>query len=154
MARAIHPVARSATARWLVIAIALIGLMGQMLVQNQALPGEAPRLTIQRLTGIDIAPGAPVAACDTTRQTMSHTMAHMRHGVHDAGCRATHHHHDGTCPLCPLLHVAAILQAITPFVPIASIRWVQPLRHCVQPRAPPGRACRILPPLRGPPMPA
>ena len=60
MTDGIAPAARPRMGRWLVVAIVFLGFLGQLFIQSQTLPDETPRLTIQRLTGIDIA--APVEA--------------------------------------------------------------------------------------------
>ncbi|NHO33888.1 DUF2946 family protein [Acetobacter fallax] len=142
----IHPETRSATGRWLVVAFTLLGFIGQLLIGNQALPDEAPRATIRRLTGIDIAAAGRPGVCDSVIPAAMH-MAGMTHTSH---CHVTHHH-DGSCPLCSLLQIPIIILSGLTFLPLPPAQWVQPRYRPLQPRAPPATDIRILPPARGPP---
>ncbi|WP_242402752.1 hypothetical protein [Komagataeibacter kakiaceti] len=48
--------------RWIMVLCACLGLWGQLLIESRSLPGELPRATIMRLTGIDIASSVATAA--------------------------------------------------------------------------------------------
>lgn len=145
MAHAIHPAPRSSLSRWFLVAFTLMGFLGQLLIQSQAMPGEMPRATILRLTGIDIAPHVyhtphkhsvcadmPSMAMDNVTQAVSAD----NEGDHDhmSGHPA---HHDGSCPLCPLLHLPVFLfTALVILLALAFIRWQRHV-NIVNPRAPP-----------------
>lgn len=118
-----------------VIAVVLLGFLGQLVLQGCAYPDESPRTTIERLTGIDIAPSPMVMATSIPGMTAGH-----HH----------HHSHDGTCPLCPLLQLLAIILASLPFVPNRGTLGRQIRQKPGAPRAPPA-LFRLLPPYRGPP---
>lgn len=155
MARIPHPVTGLRAVRWLVVACTLLGFMGQLLVLGRALPGEMPRATIERLTGIDIAPAAPMAGCGDA--TMDAAMAMdgppppIAHALLHAFSHDTaHHDHDGSCTLCPLLHLPAMALAALPFMPLPPMAWARPHARPGQPRAPPVISPGI-PPSRGPP---
>ncbi|MBF0851300.1 DUF2946 family protein [Gluconobacter sp. R75690] len=127
---------RSSLSALAVIAMVLLGFLGQLVLQGCAYPEESPRATIERLTGIDIAPSPMV---------MTGPMPGMTAGEH-------HHHdsHDGTCPLCPLLQLLAVILASLPVVPTRRTASRQIRQYPGTPRAPPA-IWRLLPPSRGPP---
>ncbi|MCE2579509.1 DUF2946 family protein [Gluconacetobacter entanii] len=155
MARIPHPVTGQTALRWLVVACTLLGFVGQLLVLGRALPGEMPRATIARLTGIDIAPPAPMAGCDDTTMAMGEAPAAIGHAVahalgHGLQHDTAHHDHDGSCTLCPLLHLPAIALAALPFMPLPPMAWARARVRPGQPRAPPAISPGI-PPSRGPP---
>ncbi|MFT8346423.1 DUF2946 family protein [Gluconobacter oxydans] len=127
---------RSGLSALAVIAVVLLGFLGQLVLQGCAYPEESPRATIERLTGIDIAP-SPMG--------MAGPMPGMTAGQHHH-----HHSHDGTCPLCPLLQLLAVILASLPLVPACGSTGRQIRQHPGTPRAPPA-ICRLLPPSRGPP---
>ncbi|MFT8958229.1 MAG: DUF2946 family protein [Gluconobacter oxydans] len=127
---------RSGLSALAVIAVVLLGFLGQLVLQGCAYPEESPRATIERLTGIDIAP-SPMG--------MAGPMPGMTAGQHHH-----HHSHDGTCPLCPLLQLLAVILASLPLVPACGSTGRQIRQHPGTPRAPPA-IWRLLPPSRGPP---
>ncbi|MFT8808722.1 DUF2946 family protein [Gluconobacter sp.] len=131
------PSVRRSRASALAVTVAiLLGFLGQLVLQGCAYPEESPRATIERLTGIDIAP-APRA--------MAGSMPGMMAGHHHH-----HHSHDGTCPLCPLLQLLAVILASLPVVPACGSIGRQIRQQPGAPRAPPA-VWRLLPPSRGPP---
>lgn len=135
----------AALLRWLLVALTLTGFLGQLSLQSQGMAGETPRRTLLRLTGIDIAPAAPAAM----------PMAHM-HGMSMTGMARHHHengggpHDDGSCPLCPLLHLplAALDGGIA--APLALMTVIGLRARPNQPRAPPVLWSAVASP-RGPP---
>ncbi|WEQ50919.1 hypothetical protein LV478_01550 (plasmid) [Komagataeibacter oboediens] len=152
MTDGIAPAARPRMGRWLVVAIVFLGFLGQLFIQSQTLPDETPRLTIQRLTGIDIAAPVEARSCRTADSPATPVaMAHMLHVHHAQACHTSSHHHDASCPLCPLLHIPVMLHGDLPFLPFVAMAWISMRRRPQQPRAPPVYAIRLLPPLRGPP---
>ncbi|EFG85426.1 DUF2946 family protein [Novacetimonas hansenii] len=168
MARISHPVTGMATIRWLVVVCTLLGFVGQLLVLSRALPGEMPRATIERLTGIDIAPMADMGCKDAATMVMedgphralAQAMTHLTgrailHGPshgrdHTPDHDTSRHDHDGSCTLCPLLHLPAIALAALPFMPLPPMAWARPHARPGQPRAPPAISPGV-PPSRGPP---
>ncbi|WP_232275516.1 DUF2946 domain-containing protein [Komagataeibacter oboediens] len=135
--------------RWIMVLCACLGLWGQLLIESRSMPGELPRGTIMRLTGIDIAPPGHAA---TTVHASPHHHA-MMDGIpvhpHDPQPHAGHDHADG-CPLCPLLHLPALALTLLPFLPLPPLAWAQARHEPRQPRAPPVPVLG-LPPSRGPP---
>lgn len=127
---------RSGLSALAVIAVVLLGFLGQLLLQGCAYPEESPRATIERLTGIDIAPSPMM---------MAGPMPGMTAGQHHH-----HHSHDGTCPLCPLLQLLAVILASLPVVSARGTTSRQIRQQPGTPRAPPAIG-RLLPPSRGPP---
>ncbi|KXV00759.1 permease [Gluconobacter potus] len=127
---------RSSLSALAVIAVVLLGFLGQLVLQGCAYPEESPRATIERLTGIDIA---------SSPMVMTGPMPGMT-------AREHHHHdsHDGTCPLCPLLQLLAVILASLPVVPTRRTTSRQIRQYPGTPRAPPA-IWRLLPPSRGPP---
>lgn len=123
------------------VLVVLLGFLGQIFIQGFALPDEAPRATIERLTGIDISPSGMMDDMPGMHMAMP---GHMHHP------QGTHDHDDGSCPLCPLLQIVAILLTALPLFPGRSFRWTALRAQPIQPRAPP-IAERALPPSRGPP---
>ncbi|ACI51597.1 conserved hypothetical protein [Gluconacetobacter diazotrophicus PA1 5] len=161
MARVLHPAKRPAIrpgthpalGAWLIVAFTLLGFLGQLLVQNQARPDEAPRATIERLTGIDIAPEDCAGTCAMPAMHMA-MPGMMQAGMTQAAPLPSHaprHHHDGSCPLCPLLHIPAIILTGLAFLPLPPTGWMRPQCRPAQPRAPPASGSRLLPPSRAPP---
>lgn len=149
-----HPAARPVLGRWFLVALTLFGLMGQLALQGFSLPDEMPRATILRLTGIDISP----------RWTVENAAVHPHHLMeHQDGMmvmpsdmphhETTHHTHDDSCVICPLLIIFGVLLTCTPFLPLVSTSWLVRWRHLIQPRAPPV-SIRTRPPSRAPPLPA
>ena len=122
-----------------VIAVVLLGFLGQLVLQGCSYPEESPRATIERLTGIDIAPSPMV---------MTEHMSGLMPGM--AAGHQHHHSHDGTCPLCPLLQLLAIILASLPVLPACGTLGRQIRQTPGAPRAPPA-IWRLLPPSRGPP---
>ncbi|MCE2564147.1 DUF2946 domain-containing protein [Komagataeibacter sp. FNDCF1] len=136
--------------RWVMVLCACMGLWGQLLIESRSLPGELPRSTIMRLTGIDIAPPVTHTASMPAMDPAHHaTMKRMTSHLHAAMPHAGHDHGEG-CPLCPLLHLPALALAIVPFMPLPPMAWAQARHEPRQPRAPPS-APLGLPPSRGPP---
>ncbi|GBQ99590.1 hypothetical protein AA23498_3504 [Acetobacter nitrogenifigens DSM 23921 = NBRC 105050] len=143
--------------RLALLALTLLGFLGQVALQAFAGPMETPRAAITRLLGVDIAAagsasamagmsGMDVAGC-------AHAMAqddcvggsgHSQDG-HAGG------QHDESCPLCPLLHIGSFLLESSPFAPGISSAWLAVRLLCAAPRAPP-TIVRSLPPSRGPPF--
>ncbi|BCI67262.1 DUF2946 family protein [Acetobacter aceti] len=153
------PATRSFAGRWFIVALTLIGLLGQLALQGLASPGETPRTAILRLTGIDISPRAVVSG-----HLPGHEMSgmHMGHGSSADGHHVMpmpdhhghsgeEHHHDSDCPLCPLLLFFGILLNATVFLPAVSAVWLSMRRFFAQPRAPPAFTL-LLPPATGPPL--
>lgn len=121
-----------------------MGFLGQLLIQSQAMPGEMPRATILRLTGIDIAPHVyhtpdKHSVCadmpGMTMDNVTQAVSADNEGDHD---HMSGHpsHHDGSCPLCPLLHLPVFLfTALVILLALAFIRWqrhvniVNPVLH-------------------------
>ena len=135
--------------RWVMVLCACLGLWGQLLIESRSMPGELPRTTIMRLTGIDIAP--PGHAATTVHGPAHHhaMMDGMPAGPHDMATHPGHDHAEG-CPLCPLLHLPALALAMAPFLPAPPMVWAHSRHTPRQPRAPPA-APLGLPPSRGPP---
>ncbi|WP_415578886.1 DUF2946 domain-containing protein, partial [Komagataeibacter xylinus] len=107
--------------RWVMVLCACLGLWGQLLVESRSLPGELPRGTIMRLTGIDIAPVAMQA--DRHAAPPHHHMV-MANAPHQHGDAAPHgHDHAEGCPLCPLLHLPALALVVLPFLPLPPMAW-------------------------------
>ncbi|NHN84381.1 DUF2946 domain-containing protein [Acetobacter musti] len=152
-----NPATRPRCGRWLIVALTLIGLLGQLSLQGLALPGDTPRATILRLTGIDISPehGADAAGpAEHHRHMMmpAHGMSHhhMSGMAVSDGHGQTHHQHDAGCVLCPLLIICGVILTAAPFLPGVSSAFLSMRRIFAQPRGPPAFV-RVLPPLRGPP---
>ncbi|MBB2155745.1 hypothetical protein HLH33_05385 [Gluconacetobacter diazotrophicus] len=147
MTRAALPATRPICGRWLIVALTLIGLLSQLLIQSRALPDEMPRATIERLTGIDI-------ACTMPARPHDDGMAGMRMDGAPQVTPDGHHpaapDHGDSCPLCPLLHLPVVTLTTLAFLPLPPMVWARPRSHPAQPRAPPVRGCG-LPPSRGPP---
>lgn len=142
--------------RWLIVALTLTGLLGQLALQGLALPGDTPRATILRLTGVDIAPVSDGAVSDKVAResaAMSSSMAHHHHMMMagEAGHHKAHHQHDAGCALCPLLIIFGVILTAAPFLPVLSSAFLSMRRVFAQPRAPPVFV-RFLPPQRGPPV--
>lgn len=151
MARVLHPVTCPAPGRWLIVACTLLGFVGQLLILSQARPGEMPRATIERLLGIDIASGQAMADCEEQHGPAAMAMGGLYHVLaHEGGDDVSHHDHDGSCALCPLLHLPAMALAAQAFLPLPPMPWMRP--HCRpgQPRGPPAISPGV-PPSRGPP---
>ena len=95
----------------LVVLVTLLGLFSQLALQSLARLDEMPRSTLERLTGLQIGPGAIARDMHMTMVGMSmaidrnHTTPHHPHS----------HHDDGACFLCPLLHLPGIVLA-TPLI--------------------------------------
>ncbi|WP_207303404.1 DUF2946 family protein [Komagataeibacter xylinus] len=136
--------------RWVMVLCACLGLWGQLLVESRSLPGELPRGTIMRLTGIDIAPGTTQA----DRQAAlphHHMMMANAPAPHEHGNTPPHgHDHAEGCPLCPLLHLPALALVVLPFLPLPPMAWAAHRHEPRQPRAPPPVPLG-LPPACGPP---
>ena len=151
MAYAAHSATRSGLSRWLLVAFTLLGFLGQLLIQNQAQPGEMPRATILRLTGIDIAPGGgdtkrhlpccPPGDADRAGMSMGGMGSDMAQAMpddHDDHHAPGHHpQQDGSCPLCPMLHLPVVLFTVAPLLPVFHMVWQRYRIHMAQPRAPP-----------------
>ncbi|MCE2575653.1 DUF2946 family protein [Komagataeibacter sp. FNDCR2] len=136
--------------RWIMVLCACLGLWGQLLIESRSLPGELPRATIIRLTGIDIAPPATEATAPEHPAFHHHTMMdRMPEHRHETGGHTGHDHAEG-CPLCPLLHLPALVLATLPFIPSPSVVGARDRHEPRQPRAPPP-APLGLPPSHGPP---
>ena len=132
---------RSGLSALAVIAVVLLGFLGQLVLQGCSYPEESPRSTIERLTGIDIAPSSMVMTEQMAGPMPGMTTGHQRHH---------HHSHDGTCPLCPLLQLLAVILASLPVLPTCGTLGRQIRQTPGAPRAPPA-IWRLLPPSRGPP---
>lgn len=115
----------------------LLGFLGQIFIQGFALPDEAPRATIERLTGIDINPSGMMDDMPGMHMAMP---GHMHHP------QGTHDHDDGSCPLCPLLQIVAILLTTLPLFPGRSFRWTALRAQPIQPRAPRLQSVHFHPP--------
>ncbi|WP_308720565.1 DUF2946 family protein [Komagataeibacter xylinus] len=134
--------------RWVMVLCACLGLWGQLLVESRSLPGELPRGTIMRLTGIDI---APVAMQADRHVAPAHHHMVMANAPHQHGNAAPHgHDHAEGCPLCPLLHLPALALVVLPFLPLPPMAWAAHRHAPRQPRAPPPVPLG-LPPACGPP---
>ncbi|GAN69332.1 DUF2946 family protein [Acetobacter orleanensis] len=136
--------------RWLMVCCVLFGLCGQLLLQSNALPDEAPRVTFERLTGLHIGPGQP-----STMPPMHHAdgaMPGMMSGMtHTGKPDPSGHHHDGSCPLCPLLHLPAVIFSVAFIAALILIAWSRSSYSALLPRAPPVYALAFRPPPTGPP---
>ncbi|GAP24944.1 hypothetical protein GLF_1826 [Gluconobacter frateurii NBRC 101659] len=120
----------------------LLGLFGQLALQSQTMPDETPRATFERLTGLSIGPETPPAPSEAMMMPMGHAgMAH----------HSGHHHHDAACPLCPLLHLPAVVLLATVLVLLTMIRWSRWRYRSHAVRAPPVGQVAHLPPATGPP---
>ncbi|WP_206065083.1 DUF2946 domain-containing protein [Komagataeibacter xylinus] len=135
--------------RWVMVLCACLGLWGQLLVESRSLPGELPRGTIMRLTGIDI---APVTMRAERHATPPHHHMVMANAPHEHGNNTAPHGHDHAegCPLCPLLHLPALALVVLPFLPLPPMAWATHRHEPRQPRAPPPVTLG-LPPACGPP---
>ncbi|WP_338086098.1 DUF2946 family protein [Gluconacetobacter azotocaptans] len=144
--RATHPGCRSlppaSLPRWLLVVCVLAGLVGQLVLQGQARPDETPRATFERLTGLSIGPADASAAMPGMDMS---DMAGMADGHH------THHHDDGYCPLCPLLHLPMVVLGAAPAIVLTVTGWRRMLYGAHMPRAPPCARPVVLPPPTGPP---
>ncbi|MBB2202547.1 DUF2946 family protein [Gluconacetobacter tumulisoli] len=136
--------------RWLLVVCVLAGLLGQLVLQGQARPDETPRATFERLTGLSVGPAAPapaISGMDMPRMDMAGMgMATMGDGRH-----APHHHDDGYCPLCPLLHLPMVVLGAVPAIALTVTGWRRMLYGAQMPRAPPRVRPVGLPPPTGPP---
>jgi len=143
---------------WLLVGIMLLSLLGQLLLDSRRRADESVCETLYRLTGIVITQDCdPFGdAGDGSRDVNGGTdimamegmpMAHVASGSH-----APHHqnHSYGTCPLCLLLHLTALVP-IDGMSPIGMVLgWVVVRARLPQPRAPPARRLVVHQP-RGPP---
>lgn len=139
----------AALCRWLMVCCVLLGLGGQLLLQSNALPDEAPRVTFERLTGLHIGPeqSPPMSHHMHMHMATGHNHTMMQAGApHPSG-----HHHDGSCPLCPLLHLPAFIFSVAFLAALILIAWSQTAYGVLLPRAPPLRALALRPPPTGPP---
>lgn len=152
-----HAMRRSNTAplllatlgRWLLVCCVLLGLGGQLLLQSNALPDEAPRVTFERLTGLQIGSDQP----DPTAMPISHMSAgHMHMMPHAKTHEHSGHHHDGSCPLCPLLHLPAVIFSLAFIAALILVAWSRPAYSVRLPRGPPLCAIALRPPPTGPPI--
>lgn len=143
----------AAFCRWLVVFCVLIGLGGQLLLQSNALPDEAPRVTFERLTGLHIGPGElPPASMQDNMQGMSMDMPMVGHMMpHIPAPGHPDHHHDGSCPLCPLLHLPAVIFSAAFMAALILMAWGRSPYSARLPRAPPPRIPAFRPPSTGPP---
>lgn len=131
------------TALWrpFVLACIVLGLGGQLTLQSQALPDEAPRTTLERLTGLHIGPATQ--AMDAHCTTMMQMPPDHAHG-HD-------HHHGIPCPLCPLLHLPVIILGLA-IIALLIARLRTPTRYTPHlPHLIPAQRAAFLPPATGPP---
>ncbi|WP_252346818.1 DUF2946 family protein [Acetobacter sp. P1H12_c] len=122
----------------------LIGFLGQLTLTSLSAPGEAPRRAIQRLMGIDIASAATPQDGMAADNPMA-GMAHLHHGSNPDAPQD-----DGTCLLCPLLHLPLAIVCARLLAPLVAI-FLRRLRvRPNQPRAPPALWSCVASP-RGPP---
>lgn len=135
----------------MLVACALIGLMGQLTLQSRALPDEMPRATFERLTGLQIGP-ADADVTDVVMMDSDMPDMKMADMSDMGGTSRPHHHHDGYCPLCPLLHLPIVVLAFGLAVLLAF------LRVCYSPYLTEKVSClgyrmdRVRPPSTGPPI--
>ncbi|KXV71490.1 DUF2946 domain-containing protein [Acetobacter cerevisiae] len=141
------PFALATLCRWLMVCCVLLGFCGQLFLQSNALPDEAPRVTFERLTGLQIGPDQPPAAPHVMHMAAGHMlkMAHAKAPQHSG------HHHDGSCPLCPLLHLPVVIFSVAFLAALILIAWSQSAYGTLLPRAPPLLALALRPPPTGPP---
>ncbi|WP_068170311.1 hypothetical protein [Neokomagataea thailandica] len=131
------------TALWrpILLACIVLGLGGQLTLQSHALPDEAPRITLERLTGLHIGPAAQAmdAHCTAMMQMRTdHTPEHA-------------HHHGIPCPLCPLLHLPVIILGLA-IIALLIARLRLPTRYTPHPsHLIPAQRASFLPPSTGPP---
>ena len=139
------PFALATLCRWLMVCCVLLGFCGQLFLQSNALPDEAPRVTFERLTGLQIGPDQPPAAPHVMHMAGGHMlkMAHAKAPQHSG------HHHDGSCPLCPLLHLPVVIFSVAFLAALILIAWSA--YGTLLPRAPPLLALALRPPPTGPP---
>ncbi|WP_081827912.1 DUF2946 family protein [Kozakia baliensis] len=141
----------SSISRWLLVLLILLGFSGQLLIQNQAMPGEMPRATILRLTGIDIAQGQAIhQSCHHVANKPMQGMTHAMMACNRHKPSSSHHHHDGSCPLCPLLQLSINLLSSSFFISSVTVALIGLYRRPIQPRAPPVSWPIVAAP-RGPP---
>ncbi|WP_141493212.1 DUF2946 family protein [Neokomagataea tanensis] len=117
----------------------LVGLSGQLTLQTQSLPDESPKATLERLTGVRIGPQAsPMAA---------HCMANMAL----TSMRQGHQQHTNSCPLCPLLHLPAIILGLAIIALLISLLQFATTYAPPAQQNSPARSPAFLPPSTGPP---
>ncbi|WP_346266695.1 DUF2946 family protein [Neokomagataea anthophila] len=119
----------------------MLGLGGQLTLQSQALPDEAPRITLERLTGLHIGP--ETHDMDVHCSAMMHMPSSAQHD--------DHHHNNPSCPLCPLLHLPVIILGLAIIALLIArlripTRYTPQLTHLI-----PAQRAAFLPPATGPP---
>nr|WP_294915746.1 DUF2946 domain-containing protein [uncultured Neokomagataea sp.] len=116
----------------------MVGLSGQLTLQSQALPDEAPRITLERLTGLHIGPSAH------SMDAHCATMMRMPSKNRDKN-------QSPSCPLCPLLHLPIVILGLA-IIALLIARLRTTTRYNLSP-LPPILAQRaaFLPPPTGPP---
>ncbi|MCQ9155811.1 DUF2946 family protein [Acidomonas methanolica] len=122
------------------VGVLLLGLLGQLVIMGAARPGEMPRATLERLTGLVITT-APVmtTGCDMMADHGRDSHQTPRPG-HDA---------DAGCFLCPLLTLGPAVFHAAPVLPAPSTLVLHVQRKAATPRAPPAPWTPVL--ARGPP---
>ncbi|WP_415500143.1 hypothetical protein [Acetobacter sp.] len=139
--------------------------MSERTSPNQASPSQArsnrtrpdramPEQAMSRMTGpgmaapVMAAPGLPAAVVQaaTGHGPDSSPPVHPAHGGH-------HHHDDGECPLCPLLHLPAVVLALACALVLLGFVLRGPGYATVLPRTPLWGRITVLPPATGPPAP-
>lgn len=136
--------------RWFVVCCVLLGLCGQLLLQSHALPDEAPRATLERLTGLHIGP-PPLSVMPPMHHMAGHRHGMMPMETHKDQSGQSGHHHDGSCPLCPLLHLPAIIFSVAFVAALILLAWSRSSYDERLPRAPPLYPLALRPPPTGPP---
>lgn len=142
---AIGQSARVSGPRLMLVLCVLLGLVGQLALSAGAAPGEVPRATLERLTGLVVTSAAPMAMPDDGMPGMAMPAAthHAPQPGHDA---------DHGCFLCPLLALAPAIFAKAALLPgrfstVSCVAYRLP-----EARAPPARPISAAFP-RGPPRP-
>lgn len=134
--------------KMLVVLATLLGLLELLALQSVARPSEVPRTTLERLTGLQIGSKAIPRDRHMTMPGMNMT-TDRHHTTHD---HQHSHHDDGTCFLCPMLHLPRIVLA-TPFIGMLVAVRVLCTRYILPPaQAPPYERGIQLPPPTGPPL--
>lgn len=138
--------ARPGWGRWTVALLVLCGYLGLLGIQARALPGEMPRATLERLTGIHLTPASASGMCD-------HMPGMAMAGMPGPGDRSHDHAPDNdACPLCPLLHLSLVVLPVVLAALCLLHRLVRVRYSPARPRAPPMRRALLRPPAIGPPL--
>jgi|GEM_PF-1506194 len=154
--------------RVLLVVVVLCGLIGQLVLMAGALPGEVPRATLERLTGLVVtdAPvmdmpemgmsetglaGMDMSGMDMPGMRMAHEADGVRHVARDGHPVKPGHDGQAACFLCPLLVLAPAIFMVLPVLLLPRLLARLLMRGALAARAPPG-VVRISAFPRGPPV--